>query len=152
MAATPLPYVIAGILDKIGALTVFLNPCEASYASLGSQGPRHITRSSENRSQLIRIPAARASSGARELPLGGPYGKPLHRPCCSLIEAGLKTALKAPHPARACGYEPFYTAPARGVLEGFLLPARLLAEAERPPLAASSPAACPAVVRATSRR
>lgn len=61
----PMPYVIAGVLDKIYDMTAFLNPCEASYARLGSfKAPRYITWSSENRSQLIRIRRPRASSAA----------------------------------------------------------------------------------------
>ena len=55
----PLPHVIAGILEKIEDMTVFLNPCEESYRRLGShKAPAYVTWSAENRSQLIRIPAA----------------------------------------------------------------------------------------------
>ena len=55
----PLPYVIAGVLDKIYDMTAFLNPCEASYARLGSfKAPRYITWSSENRSSASRRPRA----------------------------------------------------------------------------------------------
>ena len=54
-----LPHVIAGILDKIEEITLFLNPCEESYRRLGhDKAPRYVTWSAENRSQLIRIPAA----------------------------------------------------------------------------------------------
>ena len=52
-------YLIAGILDKISDMTVFLNPTENSYHRFGSnKAPRYISWSSENRSQLVRIPAA----------------------------------------------------------------------------------------------
>lgn len=52
-------YMIAGILDKIEEMTVFLNPTEESYTRFGnSKAPGYISWSSENRSQLIRIPAA----------------------------------------------------------------------------------------------
>ena len=52
-------YLIAGILDKISDMTVFLNPTENSYHRFGSnKAPRYISWSSENRSQLIRVPAA----------------------------------------------------------------------------------------------
>ena len=51
--------VIAGIMSKICEITAFLNPCEASYERLGSyKAPGFVTWSTENRSQLLRIPAA----------------------------------------------------------------------------------------------
>lgn len=54
-----LNYMIAGILDKIADITVFLNPVEDSYRRFGSsKAPRYISWSCENRSQLIRLPAA----------------------------------------------------------------------------------------------
>lgn len=54
-----LHYIIAGILDKIEDITVFLNPTEQSYQRFGNhKAPKYISWSSENRSQLIRIPAA----------------------------------------------------------------------------------------------
>ena len=52
-------YMIAGILDKVADITVFLNTTENSYQRFGSnKAPRYISWSSENRSQLVRIPAA----------------------------------------------------------------------------------------------
>ena len=52
-------YLIAGILDKVSDMTVFLNPTENSYHRFGSnKAPRYISWSSENRSQLVRVPAA----------------------------------------------------------------------------------------------
>ncbi len=52
-------YMIAGILDKISDMTAFLNPTENSYHRFGSnKAPRYISWSSENRSQLVRVPAA----------------------------------------------------------------------------------------------
>lgn len=52
-------YVISSILDKIPDMTVFLNPSENSYQRLGSnKAPKYISWSEENRSQLIRVPAA----------------------------------------------------------------------------------------------
>ncbi len=50
---------IAGILDKVSDMTVFLNPTSNSYSRFGSnKAPKYISWSSENRSQLIRVPAA----------------------------------------------------------------------------------------------
>ena len=54
-----MPQVMAGILEHVTDISVFLNPVDASYHRLGSRkAPRYISWSSENRSQLIRIPAA----------------------------------------------------------------------------------------------
>ena len=50
---------IAGILDKVSDMTVFLNPSEDSYERLGNnKAPKYISWSRENRSQLVRVPAA----------------------------------------------------------------------------------------------
>ena len=50
---------MCGILNKISQITLFLNPTGESYRRLGShKAPRFISWSSNNRSQLIRIPAA----------------------------------------------------------------------------------------------
>lgn len=54
-----LPYLISGILEQVYDMTVFLNPLKNSFDRLGAnKAPGYITWSSENRSQLIRIPAA----------------------------------------------------------------------------------------------
>lgn len=50
---------MGGILDKITDMTLFLNPSEQSYSRLGAhKAPKYISWSSNNRSQLIRVPAA----------------------------------------------------------------------------------------------
>ena len=52
-------FMIAGILAKVAEMTIFLNPLESSYQRFGNnKAPRYITWSSENRSQLVRVPAA----------------------------------------------------------------------------------------------
>ena len=52
-------FMIAGILAKVAEMTVFLNPLENSYQRFGNnKAPRYISWSSENRSQLVRVPAA----------------------------------------------------------------------------------------------
>lgn len=54
-----LQYIIAGILDNITDMTLFLNPLEDSYERFGiSKAPKYISWSTENRSQLVRVPAA----------------------------------------------------------------------------------------------
>ena len=63
-----LPAVMAGILEKCAEVTLFLNPCEESYRRLGhDKAPRYVTWSDENRSQLIRVPAAVGEQRRAEL-------------------------------------------------------------------------------------
>lgn len=53
-------YFIAGIMAHIRDITLFLNPNVSSYERLGEKkAPGYISYSHENRSQLIRIPAAK---------------------------------------------------------------------------------------------
>lgn len=73
-----MPQVIAGILAHTGEITAFLNIAESSYRRFGSnKAPKYISWSGENRSQLIRIPAARGEYRRAELrspdPLCNPY-------------------------------------------------------------------------------
>lgn len=50
---------MGGILNRIKDMTLFLNPTEESYRRLGeNKAPKYISWSSDNRSMLIRIPAA----------------------------------------------------------------------------------------------
>lgn len=52
-------FMIAGILAKVAEMTIFLNPLESSYQRFGNnKAPRYISWSNENRSQLVRVPAA----------------------------------------------------------------------------------------------
>lgn len=61
-------YMIAGILAKISDMTAFLNPLESSYQRYGNnKAPRYISWSSENRSQLVRVPAAAGEYKRAEL-------------------------------------------------------------------------------------
>ncbi len=71
-------HMIAGILDCIRDITVFLNPTENSYLRLGkNKAPGFVTWSKENRSQLVRIPAAEGEYRRMELrspdPAANPY-------------------------------------------------------------------------------
>ena len=73
-----LPQVIAGIMARIREITVFLNPTENSYRRLGQRkAPGYISWSPENRSQLVRIPAAVGEYRRAELrspdPTANPY-------------------------------------------------------------------------------
>ena len=57
--ADNMSFMIAGILAKVAEMTIFLNPLESSYQRFGNnKAPRYISWSSENRSQLVRVPAA----------------------------------------------------------------------------------------------
>lgn len=59
---------MAGILAHVRELTVFFNRTAESYRRLGEQkAPKYITWSPENRSQLIRIPAAKGEYRRIEL-------------------------------------------------------------------------------------
>ena len=85
-----MPYVIAGILDKIKYITLFLNPDGESYDRLGhSKAPQYISWSTENRSQLIRIPAAGAEYRRAELRSPDPTLNP-YIAFALLIRAGLE--------------------------------------------------------------
>lgn len=71
-------YMIAGVLDKVEDMTAFLNPTDNSYRRFGqSKAPGYISWSEENRSQLVRIPAAVGKYRRAELrspdPTANPY-------------------------------------------------------------------------------
>ena len=68
---------IAGILERVCEMSVFLNPTENSYLRFGqSRAPRYISWSEENRSQLIRIPAALGEYRRMELRSPDPSANP----------------------------------------------------------------------------
>ena len=69
---------IAGVLSRIEDCTVFMNNSENSYKRFGvNKAPKFIAWSKENRSELIRIPAAEGDYKRAELrspdPLANPY-------------------------------------------------------------------------------
>ena len=76
--ASMLSHMIAGILKNARAMTAFLNPSAASYERLGQhKAPLYVSWSPENRSQLVRIPAAIGEYRRAELrspdPTANPY-------------------------------------------------------------------------------
>ena len=72
-----LDHALAGILDNIDQMTLFLNPREDSYRRLGSlKAPAYISWSEENRSQLIRIPATPQGHFRAELRSADPTANP----------------------------------------------------------------------------
>ena len=69
---------VAGLLDKTVPMTLFLNHTDCSYKRLGEmKAPRYVSWSAENRSQLVRIPAAAGEYVRAELrspdPTANPY-------------------------------------------------------------------------------
>ena len=106
-----MPRIIAGILSHVAEMTVFLNTREESYHRFGSsKAPRYISWSSENRSQLIRIPAAQGEYRRAELRSPDPLCSP-YLAFTLLIRAGLdgiNRRLVLPDAADVN----FYTAPA----------------------------------------
>lgn len=92
---------MAGVLAHVKEITAFLNPTKASYRRLGEKkAPRYITWSPENRSQLIRIPAAKGEYKRIELRSPDPTANP-YLAYALLIHAGLDGIhqnLKAPEP------------------------------------------------------
>ena len=69
---------MAGILEHIREMTLFLNPIRESYERLGDmKAPKFVSWSEQNRSQLIRIPASRSDLKRFELrspdPMANPY-------------------------------------------------------------------------------
>ncbi len=82
-------FFMAGILSHIKEMTAFLNPTEESYKRLGEKkAPKYITWSPENRSQLIRIPAAKGEYQRIELRSPDPTANP-YLAYALLIYAGL---------------------------------------------------------------
>lgn len=83
-------HMIAGILRNARAMTAFLNPTKDSYRRLGShKAPRYVSWSAENRSQLIRIPAAVGEYRRAELRSPDPTANP-YLAFALLIYAGLE--------------------------------------------------------------
>ncbi len=92
---------MAGLMEHICEITAFLNPTDGSYARLGEhKAPRYVTWSPENRSQLIRIPAAKGEYSRIELRSPDPAGNP-YLSFALILAAGLdgiKRNLVAPAP------------------------------------------------------
>ena len=94
--------IIAAVLDKVADMTVFLNPTENSYQRFGShKAPRYISWSSENRSQLVRVPAATGKYQRVELRSPDPSAN-TYLAFALLIYAimnGIQNKLELPSPA-----------------------------------------------------
>ena len=81
---------VAGVLDKVAEMTLFLNPSPDSYSRFGGhKAPRYISWSRENRSQLVRIPAAAGEYRRAELRSPDPAANP-YLAFALMIRAGLR--------------------------------------------------------------
>ena len=101
-ADLPPQKLVPGLLDKIRDMTLFLNPEVRSYERLGrDKAPLYVSWSQENRSQLVRVPAA--AGEYRRLELRSPDS--LTNPYLALaliIHAcldGIEQGLPLPEPA-----------------------------------------------------
>lgn len=84
------PSTIAGVLNRISETTIFFNPTNESYSRLGAnKAPAYISWSAENRSQLVRIPAATGKYRRAELRSPDPSANP-YLAFAVLIYAGLE--------------------------------------------------------------
>lgn len=118
------PAFMAGILAHIRDLTAFLNPSEASYRRFGKcKAPKFVTWSHENRSQLIRIPAAKGEYRRIELRSPDPSANP-YLAYALLIGAGLDGIAKDMCPAPAVDLN-LLTAPESETREFDTLPGSL---------------------------
>ena len=118
------PAFMAGILAHIRDLTAFLNPSEASYRRFGKcKAPKFVTWSHENRSQLIRIPAAKGEYRRIELRSPDPSANP-YLAYALLIWAGLDGVAKDMCPAPAVNLN-LLTAPESETREFDTLPGSL---------------------------
>lgn len=99
-----IPPMVAGILSHIRDITLFLNPVDNSYTRLGcDKAPGFVTWSHENRSQLIRIPAAWDEYRRLELRSADPAANP-YLAFALIIRAaldGIRSGMTPPPPTDA---------------------------------------------------
>ena len=92
---------IAGVLAKAVPSTLFFNPTEDSYARLGNmKAPRYVSWSPENRSQLVRVPAASDEYRRAELRSPDPTANPYIAFALMINAAlyGIRNRLELPEP------------------------------------------------------
>ena len=93
---------MAGIMEHIPAMTAVLNPLSSSYARLGKdKAPDRVSWSPNNRSQLIRIPAADVSHQRMELRSPDASANP-YLAFALVIRAGLDGILRGLTPPAFC--------------------------------------------------
>ena len=70
-------FAVAGVLDHIAAMTVFLNPEDNSYQRFGRlKAPKYITWSAKNRAQLISVQLTRNGNPCLQLRSPDPQANP----------------------------------------------------------------------------
>ena len=113
-----------GIMNRIYDMTAFLNPLVNSYDRFGQfEAPRYITWSHQNRSQLIRIPAARGINSRMELRSPDPCANP-YLAFTLLIRAGIEGIQRKLQLCDPCNMN-LFDAPYSAVREYDSLPANL---------------------------
>ncbi len=118
---------LAGIMKHIRGITAFLNPTENSYERLGElKAPKYVTWSPENRSQLIRIPAAKGDYKRIELRSPDSGANP-YLAYALLIEAGLDGIEKGLKPGEPTNMDIYNETPE--ALSAFEMLPRTLKEA-----------------------
>ena len=93
---------IAGVLEHVVPMSAFLCPTEDSYLRLGvMKAPRYVSWSGENRSQLVRIPAALGEYRRAELRMADPSANPYIAFALAIYAGleGIERALDLPSPA-----------------------------------------------------
>ena len=81
---------LAGILHRAVEMTPFMNPIPNSYFRLGEfEAPKYVSWSRQNRSQLVRIPAARHDGTRIEYRASDPASNP-YMAIYALLSAGLE--------------------------------------------------------------
>ena len=100
---------IDGILERTPEISLFLNPIANSYERLGKfEAPRYVSWSHQNRSQLVRIPAASGEKIRMELRSPDPSLNP-YLAFALILAAGLDGIEKSARLPRAVD-EDLYTA------------------------------------------
>lgn len=100
---------LAGVLCRVREITALLCPIPNSYERLGSfEAPKYISWSHENRSQLVRIPAAFGEKTRIELRSADPTLNP-YLGFAAILQAGLdgiEQNMPLPDPVDADLYDP----------------------------------------------
>ena len=113
-----------GIMNRVYEMTAFLNPLVNSYDRFGQwEAPRFITWSHQNRSQLIRIPAARGRYSRMELRSPDPCINP-YLAFTLLIRAGIEGIERGLQLCDPCNLN-LYDVPYSAVREYDCLPSSL---------------------------
>ncbi len=93
---------VPGLLEHVREMTIFLNPAEQSYERLGrDKAPLYVSWSEQNRSQLLRVPAAAGKFKRLELRSPDALANP-YLAFALMIHAsldGIERALPLPEPA-----------------------------------------------------